>query len=79
MIEAARAGLGIVFVLSYQVQAAGGEGRVARGAAALRGAPIPVNAVLPTGRLQPARVKALADLLQERMKGKDLKKLAAGR
>jgi hypothetical protein len=40
-------------------------------------APIPVNAVLPTGRMLPARVRALADLLQERMKGKDLKRLLA--
>jgi DNA-binding transcriptional LysR family regulator len=79
VIDAARGGLGIVRALSYQLQAAVAAGELRVLLQRFEPAPIPVNAVLPTGRMLPARVRALADLLQERMKGKDLKKLAAGR
>lgn len=74
VIEAARGGLGIIVALSYQVQelVAAGELRVLL--QRYEPEPIPVNAVLPSGRLQPARVRALAELLQERMKVKDLAK-----
>ena len=72
VIEAARVGLGVIVALSYQVQelVAAGELRVVlqRYEPAL----IPVNVVLPSGRMQPARVRALADLLQARMQAKDL-------
>lgn len=76
VIDAARAGLGIVRALSYQLQAAVAAGELRVLLQRFEPVPIPVNAVLPTGRMLPARVRALADLLQERMKGKDLKKLA---
>lgn len=77
VIEAARAGLGIVFVLSYQVQAlvAGGELRVLL--QKYQAPPIPVSVILPSGRLQPARVCALADLLQARIGAKNLSTLRA--
>ena len=74
VIEAARGGLGIIVALSYQVRdlVAAGELRVLL--QHYEPALIPVNAVLPSGRLQPARVRALAELLQERIKVKDLAK-----
>jgi DNA-binding transcriptional LysR family regulator len=77
VIEAARGGLGIIVALSYQVQelVAAGELRVVL--QRYEPAAIPVNAVLPSGRLQPARIRALADLLQDRMKAKDLSKLSS--
>ena len=65
VIEAARGGLGIIVALSYQVQelVAAGELRVVL--QRFEPAAIPVNAVLPSGRLQPARVRALAGLLRK--------------
>jgi len=75
VIDAARAGLGIASVLSYQVQelVAKGELRVILQRYEAPG--IPVSAVLPPGRLQPARVRALADLLQARIGDRDLARL----
>lgn len=76
VIEAARGGLGVVVALSYQLQqpVAAGELRVIL--QAYEPARIPVHVILPSGRLQPARVRALADLLQARIGAKNLAKLA---
>lgn len=75
VIEAARGGLGIALALSYQVQdlVAGGELRVVL--RQYEPPPIPVSVILPSGRLQPARVRALADDLQARIGAKDLAEL----
>lgn len=75
VIEAARGGLGVIVALSYQLQelVAAGELRVVL--QRYEPAPIPVNVILPSGRLLPARVRALADLLQQRMAAKDLTRL----
>ena len=75
VIEAARAGLGIVFVLSYQVQELVAKGELRVVLQAYEAPPIPVSLILPSGRLQPARVKALADFLQSRIGTNNLAKL----
>jgi DNA-binding transcriptional LysR family regulator len=75
VIEAARAGLGIVFVLSYQVQELVGKGELRVVLQQYQAPPIPVSVILPSGRLQPARVKALADFLQARIGANNLAKL----
>lgn len=75
VIEAARAGLGIVFVLSYQVQELVAKGELRVVLQAYEAPPIPVSVILPSGRLQPARVSALADFLQARIGAKNLAKL----
>ena len=75
VIEAARAGLGIVFVLSYQVQELVAKGELRVVLQAYEAPPIPVSVILPSGRLQPARVRALADFLQARIGAKNLAKL----
>jgi|CXWL01.1.fsa_nt_gi DNA-binding transcriptional LysR family regulator len=79
VIAAARGGLGIAFVLSYQVQdlVAGGELRVVL--RQYEPPPIPISVILPSGRLQPARVRALADFLQTRIGAKNLARLQAAR
>ncbi len=77
VIEAARAGLGIVLALSYQVQEAVAKGELRVILQAYEPERIPVHAVLPSGRLQPARVKALADFLQARIGAKSLATLRA--
>lgn len=77
VIEAARAGLGIVFVLSYQVQALVARGELRVLLPQYQAPPIPVSVILPSGRLQPARVRALADLLQARIGAKNLSTLRA--
>ena len=79
VIDAARGGLGIARALSYQLQAAVAAGELRVVLQRYEPPPRPVNVVLPTGRLLPARVRALADLLQERVKTKDLKKLSAAK
>jgi DNA-binding transcriptional LysR family regulator len=58
--------------LSYQVQelVAGGELRILL--ERFEPPPIPVHAVFPSGRLLPARVRALADLLVDRLRSNDL-------
>jgi DNA-binding transcriptional LysR family regulator len=72
MIDAARRGLGIVVALSYQVKelVAGGELRILL--ERFEPPSLPVHAVFPSGRLQPARVRALADLLVDRLRTNDL-------
>jgi DNA-binding transcriptional LysR family regulator len=75
VIEAARNGLGIVFVLSYQVQDLVANGQLRLILQQYQAPPVPVSVILPSGRLQPARVKALADFLQLRIGAKDLAKL----
>lgn len=75
VIEAARAGLGIVFVLSYQVQELVAKGELRVVLQAYEAPPIPVSVILPSGRLQPARVRALADFLQASIGAKNLAKL----
>ncbi len=75
VIEAARAGLGIVFLLSYQVQELVAKGELRVVLQAYEAPPIPVSVILPSGRLQPARVRALADFLQARIGAKNLAKL----
>lgn len=75
VIAAARAGLGIVFALSYQVQDLVAKGALRVVLQPYEAPPIPVNVVLPSGRLQPARVRVLAEFLQARIGAKDLSKL----
>jgi DNA-binding transcriptional LysR family regulator len=76
LIDAARSGLGIVLALSYQLQEAVAAGELRVVLQDFEPARVPVHTVLPSGRLQPARVRALADLLQERIGAKDLSKLS---
>ena len=75
VIEAARGGLGIVFVLSYQVQELVAKGELRVVLQSYEAPPIPVSLILPSGRLQPARVRALADFFQERIGAKNLAQL----
>lgn len=77
VIDAARAGLGIVSALSYQVQEAVAKGELRVVLQAYEVPPIPVSVILPSGRLQPARVRALAEFLQARIGAKDLSRLRA--
>jgi DNA-binding transcriptional LysR family regulator len=77
VIEAARGGLGIIFVLSYQVQELIANGGLRVLLQQYQAPPIPVSVILPSGRLQPARVKALADFLQARVAAKSLTTLRA--
>lgn len=77
VIEAARAGLGVVFVLSYQVQELVARGELRVLLPQYQAPPIPASVILPSGRLQPARVRALADLLQARIGVKNLSTLRA--
>jgi len=79
LIDAAREGVGIIVALSYQLQEAVAAGELRVVLQQFEPATIPVHAVLPSGRLQPARVRALADFLQERIGAKDLAKLQAVR
>jgi len=77
VIAAARAGLGIVCTLSYQVQELVARGELREVLQPYAAPPIPVSVILPSGRLQPARVKALADFLQARIGAKNLSTLRA--
>jgi len=79
VIDAARGGLGIVRALSYQLQEAVAAGELRVLLQHFEAPPIPVSVVLPTGRMLPARVRALADLLQESAKTKDFRKLSAAK
>ena len=72
MIDAARRGLGIVVALSYQVQELVARGELRILLERFEPPSIPVHAVFPSGRLQPVRVRALADLLVERLRTNDL-------
>jgi DNA-binding transcriptional LysR family regulator len=79
LIEAARGGLGVVLALSYQLQEAVAAGDLQVVLREFEPEKIPVHAVLPSGRLQPARVRVLADFLQKRVGAKDLASLRAVR
>ncbi len=75
MIDAARRGLGIVVALSYQVQEMVARGELRILLERFEPSPIPVHAVFPSGRLQPARVRTLADLLADRLGTKEFTEL----
>lgn len=75
MIDAARRGLGIVVALSYQVQEMVARGELRILLERFEPAPIPVHAVFPSGRLQPSRVRALAELLADRLGTKEFTQL----
>jgi DNA-binding transcriptional LysR family regulator len=72
MIDAARRGLGIVAAFSYQVQEFVARGELRVLLEQFEPPPVPVHAVFPSGRLQPVRVRALADLLVDRLGTKEL-------
>jgi DNA-binding transcriptional LysR family regulator len=72
MIDAARQGLGVVLALSYQVQEHVARGELQVLLERFEPPPMPVHAVFPSGRLQPARVRAFADLLADRLGTKEL-------
>ena len=76
LIDAARSGLGIVLAVSYQLQDAVAAGALRVVLQEFEPARRPVHSVMPSGRLQPARVRALADLLHARIGAKDLAKLS---
>jgi DNA-binding transcriptional LysR family regulator len=75
MIDAARSGLGVVMALSYQVQEYVERGELRVLLQQFEPTPLPVHAVLPSGRMQPARVRALTELLVHRLSKKDLSRL----
>ena len=77
VIAAACADLGIALVLSYQIQDLVAAGRLRVVLRPYEAPPLPVSVVLPSGRLQPARVRALADFLQARLGARDLARLQA--
>jgi DNA-binding transcriptional LysR family regulator len=76
LIDAARSGLGIVMALSYQVQGHVEQGELRVLLRQFEPVPLPVHAVLPSSRMQPARVRALTELLVHRLGKKDLSRLA---
>lgn len=76
MIDAARAGLGIVMALSYQVQEPVERGELRVLLRQFEPTPLPVHVVFPSGRMQPARVRALTELLVHRLGEKELTRLA---
>jgi DNA-binding transcriptional LysR family regulator len=75
MIDAARSGLGVVMALSYQVQEYVERGELRVLLQQFEPTPLPVHAVLPSSRMQPARVRALTELLVHRLNKKDLSRL----
>jgi DNA-binding transcriptional LysR family regulator len=79
MIDAARSGLGIVMVLSYQVQEPVGRGELKILLERFEPPALPVHVVFPSGRMQPARVRAFGDLLAERLANKEFTELKARR
>jgi DNA-binding transcriptional LysR family regulator len=72
MIDAARRGLGIVVALSYQVQELVARGELRVLLERFEPPSIPVHVLFPSGRLQPVRVRTLADLLVDRLRANDL-------
>jgi DNA-binding transcriptional LysR family regulator len=64
-IAAAEAGLGLVMVLGYQVEAQLAGGALVRVLREFEPAPAPVQAVYPSGRLVPAKLRAFLDVLAE--------------
>jgi DNA-binding transcriptional LysR family regulator len=76
LIDAARNGLGIVLAVSYQLQDAVAAGELRVLLREFEPAPVPVQSIVPSGRLQPARVRAFAELLHARISAKDLARLS---
>jgi DNA-binding transcriptional LysR family regulator len=66
IVRAAALGLGIGQVPHVMVTGHLARGELVEVASRLRPAPMPIAAVMPSGRLVPARVRALLDLLAER-------------
>jgi len=64
-IAAAEAGLGFVMVLGYQVEAQLASGALVRVLREFEPPPSPVQAVYPSGRLVPAKLRAFLDVLAE--------------
>lgn len=64
-IAAAEAGLGLVMVLGYQVEAQLANGALVRVLREFEPPPSPVQAVYPSGRLVPAKLRAFLDVLAE--------------
>jgi len=71
-IDAARAGKGIVYVLSYQVADDLARGRLVRLLRNFERPAIPVHIVLPTARLMPPRVRAFLDFAVTRLQRLDV-------
>ena len=71
-IDAARAGKGIVHVLSYQVADDLARGRLVRLLRDFERPAIPVHIVLPTARLMPPRVRAFLDFAVPRLRRLDV-------
>lgn len=67
-LAAAIAGQGIARLLSYQVAAAVGEGRLALVLEAHEGRPMPIHVVSPEGRRAPAKARAFIDLAVARLR-----------
>jgi DNA-binding transcriptional LysR family regulator len=78
MVDAGRSGLGIVMVLSYQVQEAVRRGELRILLEHFEPPPLPVHVVFPSGRMQPVRMRALNDLLADRLASKAFTDLKAG-
>jgi len=64
-IAAAEAGLGLVMVLGYQVEAQLARGQLVRVLREFEPPPSPVQAVYPSGRLVPAKLRVFLDVLAE--------------
>jgi DNA-binding transcriptional LysR family regulator len=64
-IAAAEAGLGLVMVLGYQVESQLASGTLVRVLREFEPPPSPVQAVHPSGRLVPAKLRAFLDVLAE--------------
>ena len=74
-IAAAEAGLGLVMVLGYQVEAQLARRALVRVLREFEPPPSPVQAVYPSGRLVPAKLRAFLDVLTETV-GPRLERLA---
>jgi len=68
-IEAARQGLGITRLMSYQVAAELADGRLVRLLPDWESAPLPVHIVHQEGRQASAKVRALVDVLAQHLRG----------
>lgn len=77
IINAACSGLGLIAVLSYQVQELIESGELCIVLKPFEPPPIPIQAVHASGRFLPTRVRTLIDLLTERFRTKDWVNLAA--
>jgi len=77
-IAAAEAGLGLAMVLGYQVEAQLARGALVRVLREFEPPPSPVNAVYPSGRLVPAKLRVFLDTLAETVTPR-LERLASSR